>query len=45
MGGIIDIECLDYLPAKFKAPNYVLKFHYDVQESIKKLPYPNLEGN
>lgn len=45
MGGVLNVECLEYLPAKVKASNWMLKFHFDVQESIKKLPYPNQDSN
>ena len=30
MGGVLNIECLEYLPSKIKAPNWALKFHFNV---------------
>ncbi|KAL4485735.1 hypothetical protein ABPG72_010997 [Tetrahymena utriculariae] len=45
MGGVLNVECLEYLPAKVKTANWTLKFHYDVEESIKRLPYPSQDSN
>lgn len=45
MGGVLNVECLEYLPAKIKTSNWTLKFHYDVEESIKRLPYPSQDSN
>ena len=40
VGGVLDIDCLYFLPASTKGSNGALKFDYLVDDAIKIFPYP-----
>jgi len=41
MGGVLDVECMEYLQPKKQGTTWVLKQEFDVNEiNGKKIPYP-----
>lgn len=40
VGGILDIECLEFLPLPKKVNLLTLKMSYDTNEALKKYSYP-----
>ena len=40
VGGVLDIECLEFLPLPKKVNNWTLKLNYDISEALKRISYP-----
>lgn len=40
VGGVLDIECLQFLPPQKKGPNWTLKQDFEIIDAIKSNPYP-----
>jgi cancer susceptibility candidate protein 1 len=45
VGGVLDIECLEFLPLPRKVNTLTLKQSYDINEALKKYSYPALDSN
>lgn len=45
IGGVLDIECLEFLPLPKKVNNWTLKMNYDFSEAIKKYSYPAVDSS
>jgi len=43
VGGVLDIECLEFLPLPKKGNNWMLKYDYEVTEAIKRYNYPAVD--
>lgn len=43
VGGVLDIECLEFLPLPKKVNNWTLKMNYDQSEALKKHNYPAID--
>lgn len=44
VGGVLDIECFQFLPQPKKANNWILKYDYEVKDALKKHHYPALDS-
>lgn len=44
VGGVLDIECFQFLPQPKKANNWTLKYDYEVKDALKKHHYPALDS-
>jgi len=44
IGGVLDIECFQFLPQPKKANNWILKYDYEVKDALKKHHYPALDS-
>lgn len=45
VGGVLDVECFEFLPQPKKANNWTLKWDYEVKDALKKHWYPAQEGS
>ena len=43
VGGVLDIECFEFLPQPKKANNWTLKYDYETKDSLKKHNYPVID--
>lgn len=44
MGGVVDIECLDFLPQQKKQQQWTLKYDFEVKDANKRVQFPALDG-
>lgn len=43
MGGILNVDCIEFLPQMKKGQDWSLKHNYDVNEAVKKYKYPAMD--
>lgn len=44
MGGVLDVECLEFLPPQRKQVSWTLKYDYEVKDANKRLAYPPVDN-
>ena len=42
-GGVLTIDCLEYLPPMKKGPSWTLKHNCEVNEAVKRIRYPAVD--
>jgi hypothetical protein len=43
MGGILNVECIEFLPQMKKGLDWSLKHNFEVSEAVKRLRYPAMD--